>query len=32
MSGCLALILPGLDFLDRQKHFTLAYVCVAEKR
>ncbi len=32
ISGFLALILPGLDFLDRQKNFTLAYVCVAEKR
>ena len=31
MSGFLALLLPGLDFLDREKNFTLAYVCVAEK-
>lgn len=31
MSGFLALILPKLDFLDREKNFTLAYVCVAEK-
>ncbi len=31
VSGFLALILPGLDFLDREKNFTLAYVCLAEK-
>ena len=29
--GC-GLLLPALDFLDRDKHFTLAYVCVAEKK
>lgn len=29
--GC-GLLLPALDFLDREKHFTLAYVCVAEKK
>ena len=26
------LILPAFDFLDRDKNFTLAYVCVAEKK
>ena len=31
MSGFLALLLPALDFLDREKNFTLAYLCVAEK-
>ena len=29
---CCGLLLPALDFLDRDKHFTLAYVCVAEKK
>jgi SAM-dependent methyltransferase len=29
--GC-GLLLPALDALDRDKHFTLAYVCVAEKK
>jgi SAM-dependent methyltransferase len=31
-AGCCGLLLPALDSLDRDKHFTLAYVCVAEKR
>jgi hypothetical protein len=26
-----ALLLPALDFLDREKNFTLGYVCVARK-
>ncbi len=30
-AGCCGLLLPALDFLDRDKHFTLAYVCVVEK-
>jgi SAM-dependent methyltransferase len=29
--GC-GLVLPALDFLDSEKHFTLAYVCIAEKK
>lgn len=29
--GC-GLVLPALDVLDRDKYFTLAYVCVAEKK
>jgi SAM-dependent methyltransferase len=32
VAGCCGLLLPALDRLDRDKHFTLAYVCVAEKR
>jgi SAM-dependent methyltransferase len=32
VAGCCGLLLPALDFLDRDKHFTLAYVCVAEKK
>ena len=27
-----ALILPLFDFLDRQRHFTLGYICTARKR
>ncbi len=27
-----ALILPWLDFLDRERNFTLGYICVARKR
>lgn len=29
--GC-GLLLPALDVLDRDKYFTLAYVCIAEKK
>lgn len=32
VAGCCGLLLPALDALDRDKHFTLAYVCVAEKK
>jgi SAM-dependent methyltransferase len=32
VAGCCGLLLPALDSLDRDKHFTLAYVCVAEKK
>ena len=31
MAGTCALILPSLDFLDREKNFTLAYICIVEK-
>jgi hypothetical protein len=27
-----ALLLPFLDFLDRDRNFTLGYVCIARKR
>ncbi len=32
LAGGFGLALPALDFLDRDKDFTLAYVCVAEKK
>ena len=31
VAGAIALILPALDVLDRDKNFTLGYVCLAEK-